>query len=70
MAPYAPRMARPVSCLTARYGPAIVPQELGAENGLFQPNLTMAQKTPKLTPRPGYTRAGARQATRSPLIRN
>ena len=31
--------------------------------GLFQPILTLAQKSPKLTPRPGNTRAGAKQPT-------
>ena len=45
------------------YGPAIIPKELGAENGLFQPIPTMAQKGPKLTPQLGNTRAGARQPT-------
>ena len=50
MAPYAPLMAGPNSTLSQRYGPAIITQELVAENGLFQPKLKLTQKSPKLTP--------------------
>ena len=39
MAPYAPSTAGPISPLSQREGPAIIPQELVAENGLFQPKL-------------------------------
>ena len=39
VAPYAPLTAGPNSPLSQRYGPAIIPQELVAENGLFQPKL-------------------------------
>ena len=42
VAPYAPLMAGPNSNLSQRYGPAIIPQELVAENGLFQPKLKLA----------------------------
>ena len=42
MAPYAPSTAGPNSTLYQRYGPAIIPQELVAENGLFQPKLKLA----------------------------
>ena len=42
MTPYAPLTAGPNSTLSQRYGPAIIPQELVAENGLFQPKLILA----------------------------
>ena len=42
VAPYAPSTAGPNSTLSQRYGPAIIPQELVAENGLFQPKLILA----------------------------
>ena len=42
VAPYAPLTAGPNSTLSQRYGPAIIPQELVAENGLFQPKLVLA----------------------------
>ena len=42
VAPYAPLTAGPNSTLSQRYGPAIIPQELVAENGLFQPKLILA----------------------------
>ena len=42
VAPYAPLTAGPNSTLGQRYGPAIIPQELVAENGLFQPKLILA----------------------------
>ena len=38
VAPHALSTAGPNSTLSERYGPAIIPQELVAENGLFQPN--------------------------------
>ena len=56
-------MAGPNSSLSQRYGPAIIPQELVAENGLFQPKLILAQKFPKLTPRPDPPEVGTRQLT-------
>ena len=40
--PYAPLTAGPNSTLSRRYGPAIIPQELVAENGLFEPKLILA----------------------------
>ena len=54
------------STLNQRYGPAIIPWELVAENGLFQPKLILAQKSPKLTPRPDPPEVGTRQPTLSP----
>ena len=42
VAPYAPSTAGPNSTLSQRYGPAIITQELVAENGLFQPKLKLA----------------------------
>ena len=47
VAPYAPLTAGPNSLLSQRYGPANIPQELVAENGLFQPKLILAKKSPK-----------------------
>ena len=46
--PPAPSMAGSNSPLTQRYGPAVIPQELVAENGLFQPKLILAQKISKI----------------------
>ena len=42
VASYAPLTAGLNSTLSQRYGPAIIPQELVAENGLFQPKLKLA----------------------------
>ena len=42
VAPYAPLTACPNCSLSQRYGHAIIPQELVAENGLFQPKLILA----------------------------
>ena len=67
VAPYAPLTAGPNSPLSQRYGPAIIPQELVAENGLFQPKLKLAPKSPKLTPRPDPPEVGTRQLTLCPL---
>ena len=56
VAPYAPSMAGPNPSLSQRYGPAIIPYELVAENGLFQPKLILAQKsTRQLTLCPSST---------------
>ena len=63
VAPYAPLMAGPNSSLSQRYGPAIITQELVAENGLFQPKLKLTQKSPKLTPRPDPPEVGTTQLT-------
>ena len=63
VAPHASLTAGPNSSLSQRYGPANIPQELVAENGLFQPKLTLAQKSPKLTPRPDPPEVGTRQLT-------
>ena len=70
VAPYAPSMAGPNSPLSERYGPAIIPQELVAENGLFQPKLKLAPKTPKLTPRPDPPEERKRQLTLCPSSTN
>ena len=68
--PYAPLMAGPNFSLSERYGPAIIPQELVAENGLFQPKLILAPKFPKLTPRPDLPEVGTRQLTLCPSNTN
>ena len=56
--------------LSQRYGPAIIPYELVAENGLFQPKLMIAPKTPKLTPRLDPPEVGTRQLTLCPSHTN
>ena len=63
VAPYASLAAGTNSSLSQRYGPAIITQELVAENGLFQPKLKLTQKSPKLTPRPDPPEVGTRQLT-------
>ena len=63
VAPYAPLTAGPNSSLSQRNGPAIITQKLVAENGLFQPKLELAQKSPKLTSRPDPPEVGTRQLT-------
>ena len=70
VAPFAPPTAGPNSTLSQRYGPAIIPQELVAENGLFQPKLILATKSPKLTPRPDPPEVGTRQLTPCPSSTN
>ena len=70
MAPYAPLTAGSNSLLSKRYGPANIPQELVAENGLFQPKLILAQKSPKLTPRRDLPEVGTRQLTLRPSSTN
>ena len=42
VAAHAPLTANSKSSRSQRYGPAIIPQELVAENGLFQPKLILA----------------------------
>ena len=66
VAPYAPLTAGSNFALSQRYGPAIIPQELVAENGLFQPKLILAQKSPKPTPRLDPPEVGTRQPTLCP----
>ena len=70
IAPHAPLTAGPNSSLSQRYGPAVITQELVAENGLFQPKLKLTQKSPKLTPRPDLPEVGTRQLTPCPLSTN
>ena len=70
VAPYAPLMAGHNSTLSQRYGPAIITQELVAENGLFQPKLKLTQKSPKLTPRLDPPEVGTRQLTLCPSSTN
>ena len=62
VAPYAPLAAGPNSSLSQRYGPAIITQELVAENGLFQPKLKLTQKSPEIDPSSGPAR-GRDEAT-------
>ena len=66
VAPSAPLMAGPKSTLSERYGPAIIPEELVAEDGLFQPKLKLTQKSPKSTPRLDKPEVGMRQLTLCP----
>ena len=70
MAPYAPLTAGPKSHLSQRDGPAIITQELVAENGLFQPKPKLAQKSPKLTSQPDPPEVGTRQLTLCPSNTN
>ena len=70
VAPYAPLTAGSNSSLSQRYGPAIITQELVAENGLFQPKLKWTQKSPKLTPRLDPPEVGTRQLTLCPSSTN
>ena len=70
VAPHAPITAGPNSSLSQGYGPAIITQELVAENGLFQPKLKLTQKSPKLTPRPDPPEVGTRQLTQCPSSTN
>ena len=67
---HAPLTASLNSTLSQRYGPAIIPQELVAENGLFQPKLILAPNSPKLTPRPDPPEVGTRQLTLCPSSTN
>ena len=68
--PHAPLVAGPNSTLCQRYGPAIITQELVAENGLFQPKLKSTQKSPKLTSRSDPPEVGTRQLTLCPSSTN
>ena len=70
VAPHAPLTAGPNSSLSQRYGPAIITQELVAENGLFQPKLNLTQKSPKLTSCPDPPEVGTRQLTLCPSSTN
>ena len=70
VAPYALLTAGPNSSLSQRYGPAIIPQELVAENGLFQPKLKLAQKSLKLTSRQDPPEVRTRQLTLCPSSTN
>ena len=56
MASHAPSTAGPNSILGQRNGPANIPQELVAENGLFQPKLILAPKNSKIDPSSGPAR--------------
>ena len=70
VAPYAPLTAGLNSSLSQRYAPAIITQELVAENGLFQPKLILTQKSPKLTPCLGPPEVGMRQLPLCPSSTN
>ena len=70
VAPHAPSTASPNSTLSERYGPAIIAQELVAENRLIQPKLILAPKSPKLTPRLDQPEVGTRQLTLCPSSTN
>ena len=64
--PYAPLTASTNFSLSQRYGPAILTQELVAENGLFQPKLKLTQKSPDSTPCLDPPEVGTRQLTLCP----
>ena len=68
--PHAPSTTGPNFTLSERYSPAIIPYELEAENGLFQPELILAQKSPKPTPRSDLPEVGTRQLTLCPSSTN
>ena len=68
--PYAAFTAGLNWTLNQRYGPATIPWELVAENGLFQPKLILAQKSLKLTPRRDPPEVGTRQLILSPSSTN
>ena len=70
VAAYAPSTAGLNSPLSQRYGSAIITQEFVAENGLFQPKLKLAQKSPKLTSRPDRPEVETRQLTLCPSSTN
>ena len=70
VAPHAPLTAGLNSPLCQRYGPAIITQELVAENGLFQPKLKLTQKSPKLTSRLDPPEVETRQLTLCPSSTN
>ena len=70
VASHAPLTAGSNSTLSQRYGPPKIPQELVAENGLFQPKLKLAPKSPELTPRPDLPEVGTRQLTLCPSSTN
>ena len=70
VATHAPLTAGPNSSSSERYGPAIIRQELVAQNGLFQPKLKLALKSPTLTPRPDLPEVGTRQLTLCPSSTN
>ena len=70
VAPYAPLTAGPNSSLGQRYGPAIIAQELVAENRLFQPKLILAPKFPKLTPCLDPPEVGTKQLNLCPSSTN
>ena len=50
--------------------PPVFPQELVAENWLFQPKLKLAPKSPKLSPPPDPPEVGTRQLTLCPSSTN
>ena len=70
VAPDVPHTAGPNSPLSQRHGPAIITQELVAENGLFQPKLKLTQKSPRLTPRQDPPEVRTRQLTLCPSSTN
>ena len=70
VAPHAPLTAGPNFSLSQRYGPAIITQELVAENRLFQPKLKLTQKSLKLTTRLDPPEVGTRQRTLCPSSTN
>ena len=70
MGSYAPSMAGCNSPLSRGYGPAIIPKNLGAESGLFQTNLILAQRSAQLTHRSAHMRAVVKHPTLYPSSTN
>ena len=70
MVSHVPLTAGSHSPLSQRYGSAIIPYELVAENRLFQPKLILAPKSPKLTSPADSPEVGTRQLTLCPSSTN
>ena len=70
VASHAPLEAGLNSLLSERYGPATIPWELVAANGLFQPKLILAQKSREWTADLDPPEVGTRQPTLCPSNTN
>ena len=64
--PHPPSTAAFKFTLSWRYGPAIIPYQLGAGNWLFLPILTFPQKTSKIDPSAGPYQRRGKQSTLFP----
>ena len=70
MVPHAPLLAGSNSSLSNRYDPAIISYNVGDENRLLQPQLTLPQKSPKSTPCLGHSSAGMKRPALYPSSTN